>query len=79
MPPEWNTIWKLLPNRKRVGSVGWSPPLPLILAGWVYTSDAEKRQRFEEHIHWAYEHHALHKINRLIRGLSEEQWHQSQE
>ena len=34
LPPPWNQLWEMLPNRKRVG-LGWEPPLPLILAGVV--------------------------------------------
>jgi hypothetical protein len=30
-----------------------SPPLPLILAGWAYTNDCEKMQRWEETVAWA--------------------------
>jgi hypothetical protein len=77
MPPEWHSIWKLLPNREGKKG-GWSPPLPLILAGWLYTTDSEKRQRLEEHIRWAYEHHVCHKVSTFIRSLSEKQWHHSQ-
>lgn len=33
MPMQWDALWNLLPNRKRVGS-GWEPALPLILAAW---------------------------------------------
>ena len=32
-PQRWNELWKMLPNRKRIGN-GWDPPLPLILAAW---------------------------------------------
>jgi hypothetical protein len=30
-----------------------SPPKPLILAGWAYSSDEEKAERWEETIAWA--------------------------
>ena len=30
-----------------------APPRPLILNGWVFSSDAEKRQRWEETVAWA--------------------------
>lgn len=30
-----------------------SPPKPLILAGWVYSNDVEKMQRWKETIDWA--------------------------
>ena len=75
-PDEWNKFWKALPNRKRVG-VGWSPPLPLILAAWWETSDEQKRQRLEQHIRWAYEHQVFEKTDKMIRSLSEDQWYHS--
>jgi acetyl esterase/lipase len=34
------------------------PPSPLILVAWWETSDLQKRERFEQHIHWA-EHHKM--------------------
>jgi len=73
-PPEWNRLWEILPNRKRVGAE-WQPPAPLILAAWWDTSDDEKQQRFLKHIHWANEHGAIEKIDRYVRSLSENQWH----
>jgi hypothetical protein len=30
-----------------------SPPKPLILAGWAYSSDLEKAQRWGETVAWA--------------------------
>jgi len=30
-----------------------SPPTPLILAGWAYSNDVDKRQRWEETVAWA--------------------------
>jgi len=30
-----------------------SPPIPLILAGWAYSNDVEKMQRWEETVAWA--------------------------
>jgi hypothetical protein len=29
------------------------PPKPLILAGWAYSSDIEKKERWEETVGWA--------------------------
>jgi hypothetical protein len=70
----WNQLWELLPDRKRVG-LGWQPPLPLILAAWWETTDQDKQQRLLKHIHWAYDHGVLEKINQYLRSLSENQWH----
>ena len=73
-PRQWDRIWKALPNRKRKGG-GWSPPLPLVLSGWWYSDDDEKRQRFKEHIFWAYEHNSLDKIAGIIFNLKPDDWH----
>ena len=29
------------------------PPKPLILAGWAYSNDIEKKNRWQETVHWA--------------------------
>ena len=34
------------------------PPVPLILAGWAYSNDVEKRSRWQETLAWA-DHHGL--------------------
>jgi hypothetical protein len=33
LPPFWNRLWEMLPDRAQVGA-GWQPPAPLILAAW---------------------------------------------
>ena len=73
IPPKWNELWKLLPDRHRVGA-GWNPALPLILAAWWDTSAASKRQRMTEHLTWAAEHRALPEVNAFLRGLEESDW-----
>ena len=75
-PMIWDRIWRMLPNRKEVGS-GWNPPLPLILAAWWEASDQEKIQRFEQHIRWAFQHGVISEVEKAIRGLSEDQWYHS--
>jgi hypothetical protein len=70
----WHQLWELLPDRERVG-LGWQPPLPLILAAWLESTDQDKQQRLVVHILWAYDHGVLEKINHHLRSLSENQWH----
>ena len=74
LPQQWNRMWELLPNRSRRGS-GWNPPLPLILAAWWETSDAQKKDRLEQHVRWAAEHGALPSIAEFLRSLPEREWH----
>lgn len=73
MPMQWDAMWKLLPNRKRVGS-GWEPALPLILAAWHDTPALTKILRLEEHIKWADKENALSVISKFLRNLPEDQW-----
>lgn len=40
-PGRWDDLWKLLPERQRVGG-GWEPALPLILGAWNYSSNFER-------------------------------------
>ena len=72
-PQEWNTLWKMLPGKKRVGS-GWAPPLPLILGAWWLAAPSERQMRLMEHIHYAAEHGALAEVDDYLRALRPEQW-----
>lgn len=73
LPPLWNQLWELLPNRTRIGA-GWQPPPPLILAAWHDTPAMLKMLRLAEHIEWAAQHGVLESAARFLRGLSEEDW-----
>jgi hypothetical protein len=77
-PPRWNTLWELLPDRRRKGA-GWEPALPLILAAWNCTSDLDKIARLEEHILWAEEHGALVRVAEFLRQLPQQDWHHTGE
>jgi hypothetical protein len=74
LPLKWNELWELLPSRRRTASGGWEPPLPLILAAWGATSNAEKRARLDEHIHWAASHGSLDQVDHFIRALRQDDW-----
>ena len=41
------------------------PPKPLILAGWAYSNDVEKMQRWEETVAWA----AINGCTNLVSGI----------
>lgn len=73
-PQRWNELYKLLPNRKRVGA-GWEPPLPLILAAWWDTPAISKIARFREHLEWAASHGALDSVYSFMSALQESDWH----
>ena len=73
-PTLWNDLWQMLPDRRRVGA-GWEPSLPLILAAWHVTSDAEKRERFLLHLQWADSHGAMEAVTGFLESLTPDQWH----
>jgi hypothetical protein len=72
-PPQWNELWRMLPDRRRVG-LGWQPGPPLILAAWWDSSVQSKRQRMVEHLTWAAENGALPEVDAFLRGLAEDAW-----
>lgn len=73
LPTQWNRLWEMLPDRKRIGT-GWEPPLPLILAAWHDTPAMSKMLRLTEHIEWAAQHGALDSVARFLHELREEDW-----
>lgn len=53
-PGAWHRVHQELTLRwKRDGYRGQPPPMPLILAGWVYSNDVEKKQRWDQTVSWA--------------------------
>ena len=74
MPPLWNQLYELLPNRKRKG-FGWEPALPLILAAWHEASGLSKALRLKEHLEWAESHGALDQVYTFMISLSERDWY----
>jgi hypothetical protein len=73
LPPHWNRLFEMLPNRKRT-ALGWEPPLPLILEAWDNTPAPLKTLRVVEHLEWAAAHGALDDVGRFLRGLPEDAW-----
>ena len=73
-PVPWQTLWEMLPGKKRVG-LGWEPSLPLILSAWWDTSVMEKQLRLAEHIEWAERKSCLDEVASYLRNLREEDWH----
>lgn len=69
MPIPWDTLWKMLPGCPKYAGQS-EPHAPLILAGWKYSSDADKAERLAYHIRWAHEHGALAAVNPYPRSLS---------
>ena len=65
----------MLPERKQLPSGAWRPAVPLILGGWWYSSDQEKRSRLIEHLQWAQQEGALESAIAFLDGLPEKDWY----
>ena len=70
---QWNWLWDMLPDKKRVGR-DWDPPLPLTLTVWWETPLDAKKLRFDRHLQYAAEHGVLDKVDSYLRGLKPEEW-----
>lgn len=54
MPHVWNQIYQRLQARYAADQRGLAPPpKPLILAGWNFTSDSDKAERWMATVTWA--------------------------
>jgi hypothetical protein len=47
----------------------------LILSGWAFSTDREKRERFSEHLRFARSKGKLDEVDRFVRSLKEDEWH----
>lgn len=69
VPVLCDRFWKLLGSpREDVGP-------PLILAGLAFSSDRDKRERFQAHIRYAGDHGLLDEAERFIPALKMQDWH----
>jgi len=73
-PTEWNKLWELLSRASK-------EPIarPLILAAWWHTSDAEKQERFLQHLNIATVLGMEQQIEELLGQLAEQAWHHRDE
>jgi len=69
-PGKWHELWQLIGAPERDGL---SPPL--ILGGWAFSSNREKRERFRSHVSYAAENGLLNDVEQFISRLGEEDWH----
>ena len=74
VPRDWNKLYKMLANRRKLPSGRWEPALPLILASWHETDADQKQQRFREHLEWAGSQDQLGMIGAYLRSLDEDEW-----
>ena len=53
-PAAWNEVYKLLSHHaEHVACTPPLPPTPLILSGWTFSNDVEKKARWDETLAWA--------------------------
>lgn len=53
-PSVWADVHQLLQQKwEAAGRHGEPPPFPLILAGWIYSSDLDKQRRWQMTLDWA--------------------------
>ena len=66
LPVYWNRIYSDLIAYARNRSCNPpEPPIPLILAGWVYSTDDDKRLRWLKTVQWAKENGCSDLIDKL--------------
>ena len=76
MPQHWDRLWKMLPRCPQYARPS-EPHAPLILAGWTYSTNADKAERLAYHIRWAHEREAFEAVNTYLRSLPADAWHHS--
>ena len=61
-PDVWHKIHTALKGAwTEMGSRGSPPPIPLILAGWAYSEDSDKKKRWAQTVEWA-RHQGLERL-----------------
>lgn len=73
MPQAWQAFQRYLSTWERPAS--GRPPIPLILAGWNFSSDADKRERLDAQIRWAQANEVLPEAARFLARLSGSDWY----
>lgn len=72
-PIRWNQLWHIL------GCPSQELGPPLVLSGWAFSSDRDKRARFKEHLEYALKAGMLEAAETFVRGLGPGEWHTGEE
>lgn len=67
-PLRWQEFWRLIGEPRSLS-------VPLILSGWNFSTDREKRERFESHLRYAIEDGMLDNAERFLMTLGVDDWH----
>jgi hypothetical protein len=71
-PDPWHRVYgDLMAAWRERGGEPPEPPVPLILNGWVFSSDADKEHRWAATVAWAGERGLAH----LIPSIPDDEWH----
>jgi hypothetical protein len=67
LPQQWDELWKLIgaPNEL----------MPLILSGWAFSTDRQKRERFQAQVEYAQKIGFGEEIQLFLSKLRHDQWH----
>lgn len=74
-PMRWQDLWESLDGKIQQFNGSWTPPLPLILSGWSFSDDQQKRARFFEHLDWALQQDQLEQVTDFLMTLAESDWY----
>jgi len=58
----WETFERLCETWVERGRLGEQPPMPLIISGWIYSSDRDKQERSSSTLSWAEQHSLTNMI-----------------
>jgi hypothetical protein len=65
-PIPWDKVYRELVNySKKHDCTPSSPPIPLVLSGWVFSNDVQKMERWQETIEWAQENNCSELVNSI--------------
>lgn len=73
-PMKWNELYSLL--KDEVGKNKLSPPL--LLAGWNFSNDYQKKDRFQQHLQLIKEEN-LTAAMAFLEELNEKEWYHNEE
>lgn len=68
VPIRWDELWTRLGRPSAVSG-------PLILSGWAFSTDREKRARFFDHIRFAFNAGRAFELEVFLGGLAANEWH----
>jgi hypothetical protein len=72
VPIRWDELWTRLGRPSAIGG-------PLILSGWAFSTDREKRARFFDHIRFAFSAGRAVELEVFLGGLAAHEWHECPE